>query len=86
MNYHFESLLKPHRQHTMTKLLMYKDTESNEFTCMMYCRQIIRSLQISPLETLVHEASTISATIQFTFPPQLVTLRHTFKINCLFCY
>jgi hypothetical protein len=60
-------LLKPHRQHTMMKRLMYKDTENNEFTCMIYCQQIIRSLQISPLEKLVHAASTISATIQFTF-------------------
>jgi len=56
------------------KLLMRKDTESREFTCMIYCREIIRSLQISPLETLAHAASTISVTIQFTFPPHLLTL------------
>jgi len=65
------------------KLLMCKDTESSEFTCMIYCRQIIRSLHISPPETLVQAASTISVTIQFTFPPHLPTTNLQNKLSFL---
>jgi hypothetical protein len=67
----------------MMKLLVCKDTESSELTCMIHCRQIIRSLQISPLKTLVHAASTISATIQFTFLPHLLTLNAPSKQSFL---